>query len=176
MVFKVIPKQFEKFKLFRELADNGTIATEAFTKSGLTEGVKDYIEGLGVASAAQMTFSQKSKLVTIALKEQAIAWAASPFGMATIAVAGIFLVVKAMQYFSEAADRAREKLVELKNEHSEGVEQLQDLESELQGVLDRLNELEGKKLTITEKEELANLQAQNRELERQIALPLQVKK
>ena len=153
LVFKVVPKQFDKLAEFTKLVSDPNISkAEAFIKSGLTEGVKDYIDGLGVASAAQMTFSQKSKLVTIALKEQAIAWATSPLGMATIAVAGIFLLVKAIQYFSEAADRAREKLVELKNEYNEGVEELKDLESELEGVLARMKELEGKTLTITEAE------------------------
>lgn len=186
LVFDVVGKQFSKLEKYWGVYDdvietlsNGfndaSVAVEAskkaFAQSGLTKAVYEYITSIGVSSAAEMTFAQKLKLSAIALKEQAAAWAATPMGIATIAAAGIFGIVKLVDLFTVSLDESREKLAELKEEYNENESELSTLNGELQTTVDRINELEGKdSLTFTEAEELQNLKEQNAELERTIAL------
>lgn len=131
--------------------------------------------GLTTATAGQtaatngltLSLSQLTKI----LWAQVTAWAATPFGMATIAAAGIFAIVKLVDLFTVSVEESREALAELKEEYNDNDNELTTLNDELQTTIDRINELQGKdSLTFTEAEELENLQRQNSELERQIAL------
>lgn len=131
--------------------------------------------GLTTATAAQTAATKGLTLsmgqLTKILWAQVTAWAATPFGMATIAAAGIFGIVKLVDLFTVSLDESREKLAELKEEYNENESELSTLNGELQTTVDRINELEGKdSLTFTEAEELQNLKEQNAELERTIAL------
>ena len=178
MVFDFSAKAFAKMNKFDEIIDKfgGTmdddlLLAKAFQESGISKSVYEYITSLGVASTAEMTFAQKSKLATIALLEQAKAWALSPLGMATIAATGIYALVKIVNYFNESLDRSRKNLDSLKNEYNNNESELKSLEGELQTTSERILELQGKgKLSFTEQEELSRLQAQNAELERSIHL------
>lgn len=71
---------------FAEGIDDAADHAKALKASGLSEAMYDYIESTGVASVASMTFTQKLKLTTIAIKEQAAAFIASPFGKAVYSV------------------------------------------------------------------------------------------
>lgn len=84
----------------------------------------------------------------MALWEQAAAWAASPLGMATIAVVGIFALVKAIDYFSSASERAAEELAnlesefeELQNKITEASNEFKTLRSSAETVVPRFAEL-----------------------------------
>ena len=110
-----------------------------------------------------LSLSQLTKI----LLAQAKAWLTSPLGMTTVAAAGIFALVKVVEYFNGAADRAREQLVALREEYENNEKELINLDGELKRIAERIKELEGKKLSVTEAEELQNLQAQNRELTRE---------
>lgn len=142
-----------------------------FARNNIGPKTREYIKSLRNASIAEMTFSEKLKLSTIALKEQAAAFLASPLGKAMVVTAIIGGIVAAINYFNKAAERSREKLVELKEAYQELESELETTKSELETIADRIDELNGKeKLSFTEKEELGNLQAQNRELQKRINL------
>lgn len=178
MVFNVVAREFSKIDKYDSVIDKlgGTLDddvlhSKALSQSGLTTAVYEYITSLGVSSAAEMTFSQKLKLTTIALKEQAAAFLASPLGKAVIIGAAIFAVVKIIDAVKQSVEEAREALAELGEEFKENESKLQELNGELETTADRIAELEGKDtLTFTEAEELQNLKKQNNELEREIAL------
>ena len=186
LVFNIVGSQFNKLQkywvVYDEVIDNlstgfndtGVAAAahkKALAQSGLTQKMYEYVTSLGVTSAAELTFTQKLRLSTMALWEQAAAWAASPLGMATIAAASIFLIVKAVDWLTVSLEESREKLAELKEEYNDNEGELTTLNDELQTTIDRINELQGKdSLTFTEAEELENLQRQNSELKTQIAL------
>lgn len=177
-VFNIVGKEFKKLADYDAVIDklggvfdDSVVQEKAFAQSGLTKAVYEYITSLGVSSAAEMTFSQKLKLSTIALKEQAAAFIASPLGKAAVIGAAIFAIVKIVDALTVSLEDSREKLDELKSEYNDNESELQSLNSELQTTIDRIEELEGKDtLTFTEAEELQNLKKQNAELERQIAL------
>lgn len=172
MVFDVVGREFAKADKFDYLRDvKGYLSSDAFDETKLSESVYNYITSLGVASAAEMTFAQKCALVKIALKEQAVAFFTSPLGMATAVVAGIYLIVKAVDLFGESLDESREQLAGLKEEYKTNEQELTSLKSELETTGSRIDELNGKeKLSFTEEEELSRLQAQNAELQRSIDL------
>lgn len=151
--------------------EGGKAPSEILAELKLSEKVIEYTKALDVVEADQMTFAQKVELSTIALKEQAIAFLASPLGMATAVVAGIALIVGAIDLFTVSVEESREKLAELKAEYAEIQNELSNLNSELETTSERIDELLNKgSLSFTEKEELTNLQKQNNELARQIAL------
>ncbi len=107
-------------------------------------------------------------LVTEQLGRQALAWIASPLGMATVAAVGIYAIVKTVDSLTISLEESREALSNLKSEYSSIKSELQGLNDELQTTRQRLAELESKdKLTFTENEELETLRKQNNELERQ---------
>ena len=178
MVFDIVGKEFSKYNKFTEIIDkvaNGfnddDVLPKAFKDSGISEQILDYIDSLGVASAAEMTFTQKLKLSTMALKEQAAAFFASPLGKVAAVVAGIYLIVKAVDLLGESLDESREQLAGLKEEYKTNEQEITSLNSELETTGARIDELNGKeKLSFTEKEELSRLQAQNAELIRSIDL------
>lgn len=131
--------------------------------------------GLTAATAGQtaatngltLSLSQLTKI----LWAQVAAWAATPFGMATIAAAGIFGLVKLVDWMTVSVEESREALAELGQEFKENESKITELNGELETTVDRITELEGKdSLTFTEAEELQNLKKQNNELEREIAL------
>lgn len=131
--------------------------------------------GLTAATAGQtaatngltLSLSQLTKI----LWAQVAAWAATPFGMATIAAAGIFGLVKLVDWMTVSVEESREALAELGQEFKENESKITELNGELETTVDRIAELEGKdSLTFTEAEELQNLKKQNNELEREIAI------
>lgn len=122
-----------------------------------------------ITSNGTLTVSITS--VTTALLAQAAAWAATPMGMATIAAAGIFGLVKLIDWMTVSVEESREALAELGQEFKENESKITELNGELETTVDRIAELEGKDaLTFKEAEELQNLKKQNNELEREIAL------
>lgn len=154
-----------------EAFNRDDILQKTLATNKLSESTYKYMLAIGVTSTAEMTFGQKVKLSTMALWDQAKAWAMTPFGMATIAAAAIFAIVKLVDAFTVSLEESREALNALRDEYNDNENELATLNDELQTTIDRINELQGKdSLTFTEAEELDNLRRQNTELERQIAL------
>lgn len=144
-VFNIVGKEFKKLADYDAVIDklggvfdDSVVQEKAFAQSGLTKAVYEYITSLGVSSAAEMTFSQKLKLSTIALKEQAAAFIASPLGKAAVIGAAIFAIVKIVDALTVSLEDSREKLDELKSEYNDNESELQSLNSELQTTIDRI--------------------------------------
>ena len=143
---------------------------DAMKDAKLSEGVKKYIASLGAASVAELTFTQKLKLSIIALKEQAVAFLASPLGKATLVVAGIALVAKGLHYLATASERAYEKFEKLQSQYEQTVSDAESLEAELKSVkeqLDELNNVDAPELV--NKEEITKLEATRDLLAQQLA-------
>lgn len=133
--------------------------------------LKNFIVNLGsafiVAQEGQLGLIGTTKVLTASLLEQAAAWAATPMGMITIAVASIFLISKAIDAFTTTTEEHREKLEELKSTYQSTTSELEKINSELETTrnrLDELNAIENK--TFVEQDEYNNLVKQNDELER----------
>ncbi len=158
---------------------NGVIKERAFAMAGATSSTVAYMTKLGITSAAELKFAQKLKLSTMAIKEKAVAWAASPMGMATIAATTIFAIVKAVDYFSSASERAAEELAKLESEFEELQSKINDasnkfksLKSSADTVIPRFAELAkgvdvlGNNVSLTDEEytEFLNLNNQIAEM------------
>lgn len=160
------------------MLNRGIGEERVFAMTGANAATVAYVRSLGVASISELSFSELVKLGTLNLKANtkqilanAAAWATSPLGMATIAAASIFLIVKAVDWLTVSLEESREALANLKEEYNNNEGELTTLNDELQTTIDRINELQSKdSLTFTEAEELENLQRQNSELKTQIAL------
>ena len=131
--------------------------------------------GLTTATAAQTAATKGLSLsmgqLTKILWAQVKAWAMTPFGQATIAAAGIFLVVKGIQHLTNASDRAREKFDELKTEYEETTTEVQGLESDLDTAKARLDELNNTDSPeLVDPEEIAKLERSIELLELQLKL------
>ncbi len=153
-------------------------ASQALIAAGVSREKRIEILRNAGLIGSNTTLKKSIKSVTVALSEQVkvlwgqiAAWAASPMGMATITVAAIWGIVKVMDAATESLEESREKLTELKQEATDIKSNLSSLNDELKTTKERILELEGKdSLSFTEKEELDNLKAQNRELQREIDL------
>lgn len=95
----------------------------------------------------------------------------TPMGVTTAVIAGIIILAKVIDWVTVSAAEARESLNDIKQEYTDGANELKSLNDELQTTHDRLSELEGKNsLSFTEEEEYENLKKQNNELQRKIDL------
>ena len=117
-----------------EAFNRDDILQKTLATNKLSESTYKYMLAIGVTSTAEMTFGQKVKLSTMALWDQAKAWAMTPFGMATIAAAAIFAIVKAIDYFSSASERAAEELAKLEEEYDELQGKILDTASEFKNL------------------------------------------
>lgn len=132
---------FRKFNKYDDIiakydgfTDPDIYRKKALAQSGLTQKMYEYVTSLGVSSSAEMTFMQKLKLSTMALKEQAIAWAASPLGMATIVAVSIFAIVKAIDYFHVSVEEANEQIAELDEEMKTLTNDIQSVSTEFRNL------------------------------------------
>ena len=95
----------------------------------------------------------------------------NPVGWAIIAGSALLGVIKILSTINVTADESRKRLSELQEEFDNNKSEIESLNSELQTTQSRIDELKSKEnLSLTEEEELYNLQKQNSELERSISL------
>lgn len=109
--------------------------------------------------------------VGVALKETTVAWATSPLGMGTIAVASILAIKEAIEYVYEAFDRNVEKLNELNSAYESQNQTVDSTEKSLEEVrskIEEINNLNG--LDITDEQELQNLKLEEAVLENQLRI------
>lgn len=85
--------------------------------------------------------------------------------------AALIIIPKLIDAITVTTEESIEALSDMKSEYDDNKSNLESLNSELENTKSRMDELEAKgHLTLTEQEELTNLQLQNKELERTIAL------
>ena len=91
-------------------------------------------------------------------------------GIAAV-VATIGIAALAIDHFTESFDEAIEKADKSRSAYEQTASEVESLESQLSDVKDRISELNSMdSLTITEEAELQKLQAENDQLERQLAI------
>ncbi len=93
-----------------------------------TRSIVADILSLGVAERNLGTALQ---LVTGHLREQAIAWTASPMGMATIVVTGISLLISGINKYNQSIEEHKRKLKEAAQKASKQAEESSNIVSEL---------------------------------------------
>ncbi len=133
------------------------------------------MEGVNVTTIAgtfaQLSMLGKIKAVTLAIKEQAAAFLATPIGWISAIVLGIFAIVKVTDALTTSAAEAREQLGQIASDYQSNESEIKTLNDELSTTRDRINELKSKgTLSFTEASELTELQRQNAALERKIEL------
>lgn len=82
------------------------------------------------ATFAQLTFGQKVRLTTTMLKEQALAWLATPMGKATVAITGISLLITGISKFNQKIQESRQEMIQLGQQAADTNKQLYDLISQ----------------------------------------------
>ena len=114
----------------QQMIANGTIKDRAMSMTGASAGVMKYMASLNITSVSEMTFAQRVRASTIALKEQALAWAATPMGMATIAVTSISLLISGFKAWNQHIQETRQELMQLGQQAADSNKQLYDLISQ----------------------------------------------
>ena len=133
---------------------------------GLVRLVNDVISlknGMTTVVSSQLALKIATEGLTKALISQALAWASTPMGMATIAIAGVVALVTVIEKLNVTLDEQVEKLKQAKEEY-EGVQsEIESLEERLKNVRDRMaeinsQEIDSRELQILKEEEavLAN--------------------
>ncbi len=115
-----------------ESFDRNDILQKALATNKLSESVYTYLLSLTATSVSEMTFGDKVKLSTLALRDQVFAWAATPFGKAALIAAGIFTIIKLVDPFTTSVAESRKNLAALGTEFKENENKLQELNSELE--------------------------------------------
>ena len=94
--------------------------------------------------------------------------ATNPIGWAILAAGAIFGAVKAVDALTESFEEAQEKAAESRDAYQTTTSEIEQLNSELETTKSRIAEIKAQgALSVTDKAELAELQAQNEQLERQ---------
>lgn len=133
---------------------------------GLVRLVNDVISlknGMTTVVSSQLALKIATEGLTKALISQALAWASTPMGMATIAITGVVALVTVIEKLNVTLDEQVEKLKQAKEEY-EGVQsEIESLEERLKDVRDRMaeinsQEIDSRELQILKEEEavLAN--------------------
>lgn len=120
-----------------------------------------------LAVASTMGFSDAVKVLTTSFIENAIAWAMTPMGMATIAIASIIGIAAAIGHFNTTLSESTENLKELSQNFKDAQSEVEGLTSELESIQDQLKQLEKKKINVSDPQELTQLRAEKTELEEQ---------
>lgn len=125
----------------------------------------------GVAITSTQAFSASMKVLTQEFVKNAIAWASTPMGMATIAIASIVGIVYAMEKANVTLEEQVEILNEAKQAYQETESEIEGLEKKLEEIRDRISEInkEGR-LEITTDNELRKLKEEEAVLENQLRI------
>lgn len=117
--------------------------------------------------ASNMTLAQSFEMV-------ASAFFASPLGMATIAAAGIALLIKVGKNYNEVLEQENKRLQENADNYKQAKSEVKNLTKQYDDLISRIDELNSKEsLTDVESAKLNVLKNQSKELEYQIALAKQ---
>lgn len=91
---------------------------------------------------ANIGLTASLKTVTGGILKMAAAWVSSPLGIGTLAVTGIYAIIKAYDHLSSASERAIEKHKELSSEYNETESEIESLEEQIDSTNAKIKELE----------------------------------
>ena len=141
---------------------------------GLVRLVNDVISlknGMTTVVSSQLALKIATEGLTKALISQALAWAKTPMGMATIAITGVVALVTVIEKLNVTLDEQVEKLKQAKEEY-EGVQsEIESLEERLNNVRDRMAEINSQgSLSLTDDRELQILKEEEAVLANQLTI------
>ncbi|MCM1496704.1 MAG: hypothetical protein NC089_13025 [Bacteroides sp.] len=163
----------------QELVATGLLTEAQAQEIAMTTGVT--IATKAQASSALPEWIAKLKASTLAVWKQVVAttaWlATNPVGWCIMAATAIASVTAVLIYHSKAAERAQKKINELKDDYSDSLSDMENIENELSEINKRIAEIQSQgKISFTDGEELQNLQKQSMELERQLTVLQEINK
>lgn len=121
--------------------------------------------------AGETTLGQVTGVLTTKFLANAAAWAATPFGMVTIAVGAIVAIKAAYDHFNVTLEEQVEKLNEVKDAYESATQEVDSVSKNLERVRDRIAEInEQGTLNITDNVELQKLKEEEATLENQLVL------
>lgn len=124
----------------------------------------------GVAAIKQIFYGKASEAAAAGTMSFSVALKSALPLLAALTV-GIAIIVKICNTIAEAEDRARERIDEATKSYKEQQSALESLNEELKNIKDRIDGLNSQDiLSITDKEDLENLQKQQKLLEKQVEL------
>ncbi len=152
------------------LAATGKTVTAAEAEEALAAAAAATSTGAAGAAAtgASVGFAAFGASVKAAAAGLATFLLSNPVGWAILAAGAIFGVVKTVDALTESFEEAQEKAAESRDAYQTTTSEIEQLNSELETTKSRIAEIKAQgALSVTDKAELAELQAQNEQLERQ---------
>lgn len=138
---------------------------EAGTKAALMAS------GMTAVSVSEAVATGTTVGFTTALKALTVAWATSPFGIATIAIGAIAGIVAIVDALTVSVEEQNEKINEAIDAYNKTTQELESTKSQLEEVNKKIEEINSLGGAQTAKDgELEKLQEQSKELENQIIL------
>lgn len=148
-----------------------TILTSVGLKGEMLETAVATVTSGTAAKGASVGFTAFAASVKSATVGLASFLLTNPVGWCILATGAIFGVVKAIDFFTESFEEAKEKAEDSRNAYENTASEVETLNSKLETTGKRIKELKAQgTLSITEQEELSNLEAQNEQLSRQLAI------
>lgn len=153
-----------------------TLLNKAFksvSTSFIEAGTKAYLmaSGMTAVSASEAVATGTTVGFTTALKALTVAWATSPFGIATIAIGAIAGIVTIVDALTVSVEEQNEKINESIDAYNKTTQELESTKSQLEEVNKKIEEINSLGGAQTAKDgELEKLQEQSKELENQIIL------
>lgn len=153
-----------------------TLLNKAFksvSTSFIEAGTKAYLmaSGMTAVSASEAVATGTTVGFTTALKALTVAWATSPFGIATIAIGAIAGIVAIVDALTVSVEEQNEKINESIDAYNKTTQELESTKSQLEEVNKKIEEINSLGGAQTAKDgELEKLQEQSKELENQIIL------
>ena len=149
----------------------GTATTAAIAVVGLVTSItsmsiaQSVTKGLSLTTVLTDNFTAFFSGVTKGFNKL-LNFITSPTGIVAIAAAGFALLFDVITTTAqEAADKANEKFSEITSVLNETKDNIKSMNAELENIDDKISELEGKKLSFAEEEELLRLKQERSELE-----------
>ena len=139
-------------------------------KSSIAEFIA-YQTALVAGSASNTAMYSSTQLLIGGISALTKAWATSPFGMATIAVGSIMAIAAAYDALTVSQEEAIDSMNKYSSEYESLSSEIESIKTELDKTgkkIEEINSLDD--LSITNEQELRNLQLQNAELDRELKL------
>ena len=156
------------------LVKKGFVALKETTKVlELTRLIKDVValkSGMATVASSELAMKVATEGLTKAFIANATAWAATPMGLATIAVASIGAIVAISYKLATAVDESTEAYKRNVEELKSAKQEYDDLSNSVESIKSQLESIRQQKLEITDENQLNLLREEEASLERQLQI------
>ena len=151
-----------------------TKLTSLMGKMGIAQLVKDVIalkNGFTTVATSQLALDMATKGFTTTLLANAAAWAATPMGMATIAITAIAGIAVAINALNPSLEKLNSNIQEINSNYDETTGNIENLETSLKDIKEQIDKIRSKdKIELTDQTQLEMLQKEEASLENQLLL------